>query len=188
MTTALTKQDLRVIHQMVARDPNGAAIAEKIRTMLAERAGAHEAGPLVFRIELPLRIEGRSKLTGKVVHMDLAPSMNVYSALAPWARDRLRKQLDMRILAELGRWPNARPKVVPRRLVHATRHSTRPIDEISVDTLGGKCLLDRLVHAGILAGDSAKEIDRQAAWIKAAPGRGKLVVEVHELICEESST
>ena len=66
--------------------------------------------------------------------------------------------------------------------MRVTRHSSRALDEVAVDVCGGKVAVDRLVHGEVLAGDSAKHLVREAAWMQCKPKEGKLVVDVHELV------
>ncbi len=68
-----------------------------------------------------------------------------------------------------------------RRRVTVTRYSSSEPDEIAVDLIGGKAVLDVLVSIGVLAGDSRKHLDREARWIRCAKGEGRLVVEVEEV-------
>lgn len=151
----------------------------------------------VFAIELPiddvvLRYSMKSQVVGSI-----CPTMNVYGSMPKWKRSLVYKALDERIGLHLrqGGWPRGRgvgevrAKMVrgrvktevvtgERRAVVVTRHSSRRVDEFSVDVIGGKVPVDRLVIAGILAGDSAKWLERVARWERAAPGEGKLAVEV----------
>ena len=59
--------------------------------------------------------------------------------------------------------------------------SSRRIDDVSVDVVGGKIPVDRLVQAEILVGDSAKWLEREAAWEPCEPGEGRVIVEVYDL-------
>lgn len=111
--------------------------------------------------------------------LELSPTLNAYAGLKGWRRAKLRKAVDWRILAI------QRGGIAPdgaRRRVVVTRHSSREPDELSCDVLGAKIALDRLVIAGILAGDSRKHLDREAHWVYAKPGAGELVVEVYEAV------
>ncbi len=112
-----------------------------------------------------------------VLPLPLAPTLNTYAGMKGWARGKMRKQVDDYVLRLP--WGNAQAEG-ERRLVVVTRHSSREPDEVSCDVIGGKIALDRLVIAGILAGDSRKWIDREAHWVQCKPGFGKLVVEVYE--------
>lgn len=151
----------------------------------------------VFAIELPiddvvLRYSMKSQ-----VHGSITPTMNEFSSMPGWKKGLVRGALDKRIVLQLrqGGWPRgrgvgevraklvrgkAKTEVVTgeRRVVVVTRHSSRRVDELSVDVIGGKVPVDRLVIAGILAGDSAKWLERVARWERAAPGEGKLAIEV----------
>lgn len=148
---------------------NGRPRVERMRPKLAAFMSTLEvAGGMVFEMELPL---------------NLAPSMNVYSSLEGWQRDKLRNSIDWHIVAAVSNW---RGSVLPvgairKRLVLVTRHSSSRIDEISVDVAGGKAAIDRLVLARVLAGDSAKFLTRRAAWKQAPPGKGSFNVRVFEL-------
>jgi hypothetical protein len=100
--------------------------------------------------------------------------------MKPFQRAALYKALDLRILAELHRWRAARPAGGPRA-VRVTRYSSVMPDEITVDVVGGKVIVDRLVQGGILIGDTHTDLEREAAWQAAPPKHGRLVVEVFAL-------
>jgi hypothetical protein len=162
---------------------------------------AHPEGfpELVFRIEFPIEeLTLRYSLKSKVVG-SICPTMNAYGSMPKWKRSLVYKALDSRISASLlsGRWPRKsavkaathklsvkKKKVITtvtkgeRRAVVVTRHSSRRPDEMSVDVIGGKVPIDRLVQAQVLAGDSRKWLERVAQWEPAKPGEGKLVIEV----------
>jgi len=150
----------------------------------------HERGAIVFRVELPL---------------ELAPSMNVYSSMKGWQRGKTRTAVDWKILEAKqawGSWPmnvtrkiehvikkgiaRKRTRVTGgrRRLVVLTRESSREPDELSVDVLGGKIVLDRLVQACVLRDDRRTWCAREAHWAPAKPKQGRVVVEVYELADE----
>ena len=67
------------------------------------------------------------------------------------------------------------------RIVEFTRHSTQEVDEPAIDILGGKLLIDRLVWAGILRGDSGADIIRRGRWVKAPPKQGFTKCSVYEM-------
>lgn len=146
---------------------------------------------LVFRLELPL---------------GLAPSLNVYASWKPWQRANLRAQLLAEVSqAALGyprchlgivRGPTRRkgmpgPVIVEgnarRRRVVVMRYSSTQPDEVSADSIGGKCPIDVLVRVGILRDDNAKWCEREARWERAAPGAGRVVIEVHEIETETAT-
>lgn len=198
--TELSIADLKILHDAVNRwlgnsnsleVPVLVALRDRLTRMVAERAGQRAWGSVVFRLVLPFYKIGtpyvalRGKNAGKTVtpaKMDLAPRLNVYGSLAPWQRVKLYRELDVRIMAEMGKWPDCRLAGRPRpRAVRVTRYSSVMPDEITVDVIGGKVPVDRLVHAGILMGDSAQQLVRDARWVRASPGAGQLLVEVHEL-------
>ncbi len=67
------------------------------------------------------------------------------------------------------------------RIVEFTRHSTKEVDEPAIDILGGKLLIDRLVWAGVIRGDSGADILRRGRWVYAAPKQGFVKVSVYEV-------
>lgn len=136
---------------------------------------------------------------------ELTATMNEYASMPRWRRAKVRKWMDDVILVQRQRWPNAlmgvrrttdgsivngrlRRRTTTtggrRRALRVTRHSMVRVDEVSIDTCGGKFVTDRLVQAGILRGDTLKWLHRIATWEPAPPSKGKLVVEVFELASE----
>lgn len=180
--THLTRQELRQLYVRLdaRRDAESLALREKLRALIAERADERVWGAKVFAITLPLstpRLIVKGKHAGEYAKDSLAPTLNVYGSMKVWQRAALYKALDLRILAELHRWPLARPAPDPRA-VRVTRRSSAKVDELSVDALGGKVPVDRLVRAGILRGDRIADLEREAVWQAAPPGKGSLLVEV----------
>lgn len=141
----------------------------KMRPKLAAFLARLEvAGALVFEMEVPLTV---------------APSMNIYSNMETWQKDKLRKALDWHVAAAVSKW---RGCILPkgskrRRMVIVTRRSSARIDENSVDVMGGKVPIDRMVLANVLAGDDAKLLLRRSGWEKAPPGKGSVLVRVYEI-------
>lgn len=141
------------------------------------------------------------------LEVKLAPRLNELVAMKPWELEQSRAELDRWIGQALGAFPfydcgSARsivPKAVKlrkggvktvdrlvvtggrRRIVEVVRRSSGHMDEVTVDTSGGKLLIDRLVWAGVLAGDAAAHVLRRARWEQAPPGQGTLEVHVYEL-------
>lgn len=154
--------------------------------MVAERASEREWGAKVYELRIPLsipRVLVKGKRAGKTVHDPLAPTLNVYGSMKVFHRAALYKALDLRILAELTKWPRALLRGEERaRAVRVTRFSSAPTDESSVDVIGGKVPVDRLVQRGILAGDTGALLEREGQWQVAPPGEGSLLVEVFELL------
>lgn len=181
--TDLTIAELKALHSLTITIsvPGLATLPDKLAMMIAERAGSPTRGPVVFEIRIPLD-DTRQTAKGPVTR-HLAPTLNAYGSMKPWQRAILYKALDARIMAELHRWPLAIQRAVRlRRAAVVTRFSSRRPDEIGVDVLGGKVPIDRLVQAGILRGDSAKDLDREAHWQPAKPGQGSLLITVHDLV------
>lgn len=193
-TAALTVRELQLLHLYV--DNRGLpsivafaqqagipipALRDKLVRMIAEGAGARSRGAKVYEIALPL---SRKTTTGagKEYTVPIAPTLNAYESMKPWVQAKVRKEVDARIMAELHRWPAALLRGQRRaRQVVVTRRSSSMPDEISVDVVGGKIPIDRLVHLGVLAGDTQALLDRDAQWRQARPGEGALVVEVFEV-------
>ncbi|NUO50700.1 MAG: hypothetical protein HOV80_17760 [Polyangiaceae bacterium] len=144
-------------------------------------------GPQVFFLQLPL---------------ELAPSLNVFARMPWFKRHEMHATVDGFVRSAMSFWPQwhagfeleayvkktkkgtrpaVRRKGGRRRGVVVTRNSVRPVDEISVDILGGKLPLDRLVQAGVLRDDNAKWCERRPQWVPAHPKQGFLTVAVYEL-------
>lgn len=147
-------------------------LRDKIVRIFAERAGAPEPGDLVFSVRLP--------------HA-LCPTLNRYASMEGWQRAKLSQAIDLHLMAEFTKFPRARMKAIapkatiPTRWVRFTRFTSNVIDEISIDIIGGKMPIDRLVHARIISGDSAKHIVREPVAAKVAPGAGSCLLEVMEI-------
>lgn len=154
-----------------------AAVRDKVALIIASRSRSRGFGALVFRLDLPLKV-----LAGKGRQRPVAPTMNEYGQMPPWMRSWLYGELDTRIMVELSKHPVALLRSSPRpRGVSVTRYSSAMPDEISVDVLGGKVPIDRLVKAGVLCGDRAKDLERRAEWKRCPPKAGHVLVEVYEL-------
>ncbi len=164
-----------------------APIDGPLRIKLAEIIARLEPGPIVFRLELPL---------------SLAPPMNAYAGMPRHARAKLRAAIDDEVTKAKTRWHSwdmgvrrdttadvLKGKIRKRmtvsgghkRRIHVARHSSRKVDELSVDACGGKAPCDRLVIARILRDDSCRWLARGATWEYSRPGEGRFVVEVFEL-------
>lgn len=72
-----------------------------------------------------------------------------------------------------------------RRWLRATRFSTKVVDDVSVDVVGGKMATDALVRAGVLADDDAKHLIREARMEKTKPGNTHLLLEVFTVVDEQ---
>lgn len=139
----------------------------------------------------------------QIDNMDMAPTLNAYKGQQTWTRMANAQKLDDLILVTSQHWPGARlrfetvakihkvkgvPKVRKtrvggvRRIVRLTRHTSREPDELSVDVLGGKLPVDRLVLAGILIDDRRAWLARLARWVPARPGQARVVVEVFDFL------
>jgi hypothetical protein len=197
-----------------ARTPRQTAFAGLISRLDAEIA-ARTPGPLVFEMSFPIRtkVTPPSKRPGKVrkaVDIVLAPSLNEYAGMAPWMLLLARAELDRLIRERCGYHPtcdcgSVRNVVVKsvkrgerianveklevsggrRRIIEVVRHSSQEVDELAVDILGGKLVVDRLIWAGVIAGDNRAQLVRLPRWVRCAPGNGKLEVRVYETSCVE---
>lgn len=189
--TTLTREELRRLYEVVldrsqvAADPKlYQAIADKIAAIIAEMSAVRERGAQVFEWRLPLSIERyrvRGPKAGQKMTVVLCPSLNVYARMQVGQKARLSKELDVLIMAEMHKWPAWRHGG-RQRYVRLTRHSSHELDEVSVDVIGGKCPIDRLVAAGVLRGDAQGDLQREANWERAKPGQGSLLIEVFEVI------
>jgi hypothetical protein len=190
VATALTAIELHRLHKLAAdarvhgppmTDAEWRAhevLREKLVRMIAEAGSTRALAAMVFRWVIPLF----KSAPLKAYKLALAPTLNAYGSMKPWMQAQLRKELDLRLLAEVAKWPACRLLGERRpRAVRVTRYSSVTPDEIGVDVLGGKVPVDRLVRAGILAGDTGALLQREARWEKAPPGGGHLLVEVFDL-------
>lgn len=134
--------------------------------------------------------------------LEQAPRLNDYARKAMhWQRAGISSAIDSLITLGKRTWPDwyagfenvASVRKTPkgprpivrrvggkRRLVRVTRHSTKEPDEISIDILGGKLALDRLVAAGVLVDDNRKWCEREPLWLPAHPKQGYVSVEVFD--------
>lgn len=148
----------------------------------------------------------------KPVKVKLAPLLNEYAGMQGWTLALARAEIDQRLAAAKLLWPawdcgskrevyehtvkvKGRSIVRPRlrvegggrRIVEVVRHSSREPDELAVDILGGKLSVDRMIWAGVLAGDQRKHLGRRCRWVPAKPGQGWLEIVVYELPIRSSS-
>jgi hypothetical protein len=203
----LTRMATAVVAQ--AKTPRQAefrALLNKLDAAIAVQT----PGPLVFELSIPIRTEvtpiGKKGRPRKTVEIVLAPSLNEYAGVAPWMLKLARAELDKRIRERCGHHPacdcgsvrKVELKIVKhrkrtskveklevfggrRRIIEVVRHSSREVDELAVDILGGKLVVDRLIWAGVIAGDQRKHIVRVPRWVQCKPGDGKLDVRVYEM-------
>lgn len=182
------------------------ALVFRLDTEIAART----PGPLVFELSFPIRTEVTppSKRPGKVrktITVVLAPSLNEYSGMAPWMLKAARAELDRRIRERCGYHPacdcgsvrnvvmkqvkhNERVSDVEKlevsggrkRIIEVVRYSSQEVDELAVDILGGKLVVDRLIWAGVIAGDDRTKLVRVPRWVRCSPGDARLEVRVYE--------
>ena len=147
----------------------------------------------VFTLKLPL---------------ELAPTMNAYACMTGRQRAKIRRKVDHVILLETQRqkgWSmgvkrKTKGAVKSQRMVtitmisgghqrkvRLTRHSSREPDELSVDVMGGKIPVDRLVHAGVLREDDRIWLQREARWTPAPPSKGHVLIEVFDALSSSTS-
>jgi hypothetical protein len=183
--TELSVAELKELYEICGARMSTCALLPKLARMIAERASTRAFGDLVFRMVLPLKIEiapGPRSTRSKPLTLAIAPTLNEYASMKGWQRQKVYKQVDPRIMAVMAAWPRCRLMGKPRpRGVRVTRYSSVLMDEVSVDSAGGKIVVDRLVHAGILMGDTGAQLQREARWERAPPGGGNLLIEIYEL-------
>lgn len=166
-------------------------------TEAAKLTAANSKERKTLREQMGVKRLNKGQGPAKVVPLS-APTLNEYNGLDPWQKEALRKEYDQEIAGLKAAWPawscgvTERVVVVKgkarllreggrRRAVVLTRESSGQPDEEALDALGGKIPVDRLVHAGVLRGDTPKWLVRYAAWEQAAPGQGRVVVDVYDL-------
>lgn len=196
-----TTPELHELYRLVDAGPctgPRASILEKLALMVAQRAGVRALGDKVYELRLPLserrmvparpatpargKQPARPARPAREVTHAISPTLNVYGSMQTWQRAALYKVIDVRIMAELAKWPRCQLRGDRRpRCVRVTRYSSSQPDEITIDVIGGKVPIDRMVHAGILRGDTAADLQREAMWRQVAPGKGALVIEVFEV-------
>lgn len=129
--------------------------------------------------------------------------MNEYNGMPGWMKAKVRDAIGHQIQARIGRWPSWHAgfretgvlhkvkgvqKVAQvrsggrRRLIRVVRHSPRRPDEVTVDIIGGKMVVDCLVRFGVLVGDDDACLVREAEWYPSNEGDGRVVVDVFELV------
>jgi hypothetical protein len=159
-------------------------LRQRVAQLYAARG--RERGDKIFEWRLPLfheRVLTRGKNKGKVRKQKMAPTMNELVAMNIWERSAVRERLDDVLKDVIEAWPEAGIQDSPRaRAVRVTRFSHAQPDELGVDAIGGKVPIDRMVLAGILAGDTRKVLDREALWLYAPKNEGSLLIEVFELL------
>jgi hypothetical protein len=185
--------DLRTVLQIIDGLINGAVPAKseheltELRLRISQQYAARgpERGEKVFEWRLPIireHILSRGKNKGKVRKKKCVPTMNDMVNMNVWEKQEVREWQEKNLLDALISWPLAVIQDTPRpRAVRVTRRSKMPPDELSCDAIGGKGLIDRMVDAGILAGDGPKHLYREALWFAGDNAGGEVLVEVFEL-------
>lgn len=183
---SLPAPTLRQLRRLVTVvETRGAPWPEIGRALDREIDACVEWGPCVFRWLIPLTLKTTArtgKRAGQTLTMQLCPLLNVYGSLEVWQRARLYEHLDALILQERVRWPGCQvANKAERRGVRVTRSSSHEPDALCTDCFG-KVHIDRLVLAGILAGDTQQLLLREARWQRVSPGKGSLQVEIFRLV------
>lgn len=197
--------------ELVARAPGLAERDDYQRAAARVRAEieAQSGGACVFRLVLPLEItieEHAGRRFKKPITLRLAPRLNEYAALPPWTLKMTRAIIDAAIEDGKASWPRwdcgserevtktkkKRGKRMTevaklsvsggrRRILEVVRYSSRQVDELAIDVLGGKVVVDRLIWAGVIAGDAQKHIVRRPRWVPVKPGQGRLEIVAYEM-------
>lgn len=196
----------------ISQNPKSAEFRALVSRIDSE-ISARTPGPIVFEMSFPIRtkVTPPSKRPGKVrksVDVVLAPSLNEYAGMSPWMLLLARAELDRLIRERCGYHPqcdcgSVRNVVVKpvkrgeriskveklevsggrRRVIEVVRHSSQEVDELAVDILGGKLVVDRLIWAGVIAGDDRSQLGRIPRWVRCPPGQGRMEVRVYETNC-----
>ena len=189
----MNHNDLRTVIQVLDGVINGAVPVKSEKEMVDLRlrvaqefaAKGPERGEKVFEWRIPIireHVLSRGKNKGKVRKKKCAPTMNELVNMDIWAKQEAREWQEKNLLDTLVSWPDAVIQDTPRpRAVRVTRRSKLPPDELSCDAIGGKGPIDRLVEAGVLAGDGPKHLYREALWFAGANTGGEVLIEVFEL-------
>ena len=189
----MNANDLRAILEVldVVINSGFPAKSERELTDLRMRVAKHlssrgpERGEKVLEWRIPLVREfvaSRGKNKGKVQRKKCVPTMNEMINMNVWAKQEVREWQEQHLLDALKSWPKASIQDDPRpRAVIVTRYSSKEPDELAADTVGGKGPIDRLVEAGVLAGDARKDLHRETRWSIAPKNEGYLLIEVHEV-------
>lgn len=183
----LTKGDLRVMAEHLAslRPPGPRPLTAeqlvrldeviaKVHGLIEIARAAPERGELVFEWRVP---------------KEWALTLNVYAQKKGWQKKKLGEAMDDALRTLLPQFPKALLHgSQQRRWLRATRFSTKVVDDVSVDVVGGKMATDALVRAGILADDDAKHLVREARSAKTKPGNTHLLVQIYEVVDEGRGT
>ncbi len=179
----LTKADLRTIHSSLARLlppgslPRGAEevveigrVLEAVAREIREAAPVMERGAKVFEWRVP---------------RDQAPTMNQFGFMKGWQKKKLAKTFDDVLAQLLPSFPAALLHGARRRRwVRVTRFSTKRVDDLAIDILGGKFPVDALVRNNILADDNNELMHREPRWMKTKQGNSHVLLEVYEMALE----
>jgi hypothetical protein len=187
MSVEFTKDDLSFMHSSLARllPPGGRTfnaaesvradeVMSKLHARIVAALSAPERGELVFSWRVP---------------REWAMTLNEYAGKQGWAKKKIKQALDDDIRKHVPSFPKAMlhgAKV--QRWVRVTRFSSRKPDEISVDSIGGKCPVDALVRCGVLHDDNQAFVIREPRWEKSRPGNTNALIEVFEVAAHQVAT
>lgn len=181
---AFTKAELRTIGVRLASLPSPGprpltaeetlevnALVDKTRAMIAASAAAYERGRLVFSWRVP---------------REQALTLNQYAHMKGWQKKKMRAALDDELRKLLPAFPEALTNgSLVKRWLRVTRFSTQRLDDLSIDSCGGKMPVDALVRCGILADDDEKHAHREPRWEKTPRGNTHCLVEVFLIANEQ---
>lgn len=187
MTPILTKSEIRIaITRLLSLAPPGPRaltaaelvevndLIEKLRQIGAAQANAPERGRLVFSWRVP---------------REQALTLNQYAHMKGWQKKKMRAALDDAIRKLLPSFPEALTNgSLVKRWLRATRYSPKALDDLSIDSCGGKMPCDGLVRCGVLADDDTKSLHREARYEKCRPGDTHLLLEVFLVATEQVAT
>lgn len=187
MSGKLTKNDLRTIyaHLTSLRPPgprplNAEQLVEldkvtgKIQYLIEISRAAPERGELLFSWRVP---------------RDWALTMNEYAYTKGWRKKKIRDAMDVAVRALLPQFPKALTHGSHlRRWLRLTRFSTKRVDDLSIDVLGGKMCVDALVRCGVLEDDDHAHVIREPRWEKTKPGNTHVLVEVFSVVAEHQAS
>lgn len=186
MTAKLTKGDLYFAAEHLAslRPPGPRpltaeqlvrldSVITKMHGLIDTVRAAPERGELVFSWRVPA---------------EYGMTLNEYAGKPSWSKKKIKRAIDAQVVGLLPAYPKAALHGAQlRRWVRVTRFSARRPDEISCDSIGGKCLLDSLTRNNVIHDDNDKWLVREAQWVKAKPGETQVLIEVWSIAHEGTS-
>lgn len=191
MTTSLTKADLRTIYASLARLLPPAPSLPKTPEEVVEIGRVKDVvATLIVEYRSEIVFRGTKVLEWRVPTA-LAPTMNNLAFMKKWQHKLLNEKLDDLVRTLLDEFPAAKLHGAQKmRWARVTRFtpSRGKIDELSIDAIGGKKLIDALVRHGVFYDDAPKYLHREPGIAPTHRGNTHVLVEVFEVTEEGTHT